>query len=175
MKVTVVAVCSINGKLTNGDDPNIYKWTSKEDQNFFFSLISKSKLIVMGSGTYRAIRAKLKVQSEKLRVVLTSLPGKYSSEQVPRMLEFSSETPEELVSRLEKKYNELLLVGGAKVYSSFMKAGLVDEIYLTIEPIVFENGKNLFADGDFDVDLKLVSSKKLNKNGTILLKYIVKK
>ena len=52
MKVVMVAVVSANGKLTRGNDPDIYKWTSKEDQNFFFSLISKSKLIVMGSGTY---------------------------------------------------------------------------------------------------------------------------
>ena len=67
----------------------------------------------------------------------------------------------------------MLLVGGSKIYSSFMKEGLVDELYLTIEPVVFGNGKNLFSDESFETKLELVSSKKLNKKGTILLKYRV--
>ena len=72
-------------------------------------------------------------------------------------------------------HTKVLLAGGARVYSSFIKEGLVDEIYLTVEPVIFGQGKPLLADGDSDVNLKLVSSKKLNKNGTLLLKYIVKK
>ena len=183
----MVAVCSINGKLTHGSNPNIYEWTSKEDQKFFFELIQKAKLIVMGSGTYSAVRKKIKHdlanishsasfasrRLAKLRIVLTNSPDEYSHEQVAGVLEFSSETPKELVCRLEKDYDEMLLVGGAKVYSSFIKAGLVEEIYLTIEPVVFGRGKTLFNDDDFETDLELVSIKKLNKKGTILLKYIV--
>ena len=60
MKVIMVAVSSINGKITKGKDPNIYSWTSKEDSNFFFSLIKKHNLIVMGSKTYEAARRIIK-------------------------------------------------------------------------------------------------------------------
>ncbi|OGH18598.1 MAG: hypothetical protein A2868_02435 [Candidatus Levybacteria bacterium RIFCSPHIGHO2_01_FULL_40_15b] len=172
MKVVMVAVVSANGKLTRGNDPDIYKWTSKEDQNFFFSLISKSKLIVMGSGTYEAVRKQLKTQNKKLRIVLTSSPEKYKNEQIKGQLEFTSETPRQLYDRMID-HSKMLLVGGSKIYSSFMKEGLVDELYLTIEPVVFGNGKNLFSDESFETKLELVSSKKLNKKGTILLKYRV--
>lgn len=172
MKITMVAVVSANGKLTRGDDPDIYKWTSKEDQNFFFSKITRSKLLVMGSGTYDAVRDKIKLESKKLRVVLTNDPKKYKNEQIKGQLEFTSETPRQLYDRMID-HPKMLLVGGGKVYSSFMKEGLVDKIYLTIEPVAFGEGKNLFAEGDFETKLKLESVKKLNKKGTILLKYKV--
>ena len=172
MKITMVAVVSANGKLTRGSDPDIYKWTSKEDQDLFFKLIEQSKLIVMGSGTYEAVCDKIKLESKKLRVVLTNDPKKYKNEQVRGSLEFTSETPRQLIGRLIN-YNEMLLVGGGKVYSSFMKEGLIDEIYLTIEPDVFGEGKNLFAEGNFETKLKLESVESLNKKGTILLKYKV--
>lgn len=169
----MVAVVSANGKFTRGSDADIYKWTSREDQNFFFSLIVNSKLIVMGSGTYEAVRARLARRGlAKLRIVLTSSPGKYKSEQVEGALEFTSETPSQLINRLID-HKEMLLVGGSKIYSAFMKDGFIDEIYLTIEPVLFGKGKNLFAEEDFESRLRLISVEQLNKKGTILLKYKV--
>jgi dihydrofolate reductase len=175
MKVIMVAVISSNGKLTRGEDPDIYKWTSREDQDFFFSFIKRSSLIVMGSGTYNSIKSKLKTQKSKLRIVLTRRPDVYKSEQIRGQLEFSSEKPPALVRRLSKTYKQMLLVGGSAVYSSFMKENLVDEIYLTIEPLVFGSGKDLFEKGSFESSFNLVSFKKLNKQGTLLLKYKIRK
>ncbi|HVT00674.1 MAG TPA: dihydrofolate reductase family protein [Patescibacteria group bacterium] len=175
MKIILVAVTSLNGYLTNGDDPNIYKWTSKEDQEFFFNLVKNAKLIVMGSSTYEAVRDNLGFENDgKLRIVLTSLPVRYVNESVPGSLEFTSETPRELYKRLGDR-DEILLLGGAKIYSSFIKAGLVDEIYLTVEPIIFGKGKKIFADENFESDLELISVEKLNSTGTLLLKYKVEK
>lgn len=174
MKVIMIAVTSANGKLTRNSDPNIYKWTSKEDQDFFFSKITKSKLIVMSSGTYEAARRLIKHKKGRLRIVLTRSPNKYSGEQIPGQLEFSSEKPEGLARRLsEEGYKQMLLVGGGEINSIFLREGLVDEIYLTIEPVVFGQGKNLFAESEFESKLKLQSVKKLNKKGTLLLKYRV--
>lgn len=169
MKVIMIAVVSSNGKLTNGSDPDIYKWTSKEDREFFFDKIAKSKLIIMGSGTYEAVRKQLKTQNKKLRIVLTSSPEKYKNEQIKGKLEFTSETPRQLYNRMID-HPKMLLVGGSKIYSAFMKDGLIDEIYLTIEPVLFGKGKNLFAEEDFESRLRLISIEQLNKTGTILLK-----
>ncbi len=175
MKIIMVAVVSANGKSTLGSNPNIYEWTSKEDQDFYFAFLNKSKLIVMGSSTYKAAKHLIKLKKGTLRIVLTRTPEKYENEQKSGMLEFSSETPSELVSRLKKKYNELTLVGGSDVFSSFAKEDLIDKIYLTVEPVVFGQGKDLFLEGDFAMKLKLESIEKLNEKGTLLLKYSVKK
>ncbi len=175
MKIVAVAVCSLDGKITEGADPDIYKWTSREDQEFFSNLKASSKLIVMGSGTYDTIRP---IQSHKegtLRVVLTRSPEKYKGEEISEKLEFSTETPKELVTRLSSKYEEMLLAGGAEIFASFIKSKLIDEIYLTIEPVILGEGKSLFADQAFEAHLKLVSSEKINERGTLLLKYKVSK
>ncbi|MBI4096478.1 MAG: dihydrofolate reductase [Candidatus Levybacteria bacterium] len=172
MKVIMVAVSSLNGKITKGKNPNIYSWTSKEDSKFFFSLIEQHTLIVMGSKTYESARKFIKHKKNKLRIVLTKNPGKYLKETVGGMLEFSSETPPELIKRLENGgYKKMLLVGGAAINSLFLKHNLVHELYLTLEPKVFGTGKNLIADENLDLSFKLISVKKLNKQGTLQLKY----
>src|SRR3989344_4584731 len=109
MKIIMVAVSSVNGKITKGSDPNIYKWTSDEDKKLFFSMIAKNNLIVMGSKTYEAARDKIRLSPNKLRIILTRNPKKYFKETVKDSLEFSSESPRELVKRLEKLGFENLL------------------------------------------------------------------
>ena len=171
----MVAVSSLNGKVTKGKDPNIYSWTSKEDSKLFFSLIEKNNLIVMGSRTYEAARKVIKLKKNKLRIVLTRNPKKYSGETKKDMLEFTNDTPLKLIKKLENRgYNKMLLVGGGTINSLFLKSKLVNEIYLTIEPKIFGQGQELINEENLDSNLKLINIKKLNKQGTLLLKYKVK-
>src|SRR3989344_4237828 len=135
MKVTMVLVSSLNGKITRNDDTNINLWTSKEDAKFFSLLRDKHKLIIMGRKTYTSIYDKIKLQPDKLRIVLTKTPAKYSNHAKSGMLEFTNEHPTKLLKRLEPKgYKNCLLVGGGEVARLFLQSSLIDEIYLTIEP-----------------------------------------
>lgn len=172
MKIIMVAVSSINGKITKGEDPNIYSWTSKEDSKLFFELIKKHNLIVMGAKTYEAAKSIIKHEKNKLRIVMTRDPKKYLKERIGGMLEFSSESPLELVRRLRNKgYEKMLLVGGAEINTLFLKSKLVDELHLTIEPKIFGRGKGLVNGEDLEFRFKLINVKKLNKQGTLHFKY----
>ncbi len=169
-------VSTLNGKITKGIDPNIYKWTSKADQDYFFGYLKKNNLIVMGSKTYDIARNVMQLNKGQLRIVLTRNPEKYKSEEVPGQLEFTSESPKDLVKRMfQKGYKKLLLPGGTNTNTSFLIAGLVDEILLTVEPKIFGLGKQLFLEKSLEASLKLLSFKKLNKQGTLLLHYQIKK
>lgn len=172
MKITMVMLMTVDGKTTQGDNENIYTWTSPEDQKHFFSLIKKNNLIVMGRKTFEASRPVIKLEKGKLRIVLTHHPEKYSKESVKGQLEFSNETPEKLVKRMEGfGYKKILLVGGATINGLFLKENLVDELYLTIEPKIFGSGKNIVEGQLLDRFLQLINVKKLNKKGTLLLRY----
>ncbi len=172
MKVIMIAVSSLNGKITKGINPNIYKWTSKEDLWLFFSLIEKNNLIVMGSKTYEGSRSIIKLKKNKLRVVLTQNPEKYLDQTVKGSLEFVSDSPKKLIERLENRgYKKMLLVGGATINALFLKSKLVNELHLTLEPKIFGTGKNLINEEDLDIPLKLMSIKKLNNQGALHLKY----
>lgn len=171
MKVILLAVISLDGFLTKGNDSNIYTWTSKEDQRMYFTKIETATVIVMGSKTYDAARHFMKYKKGRIRVILTKNPMKFKKEEIVGQIEFTSDSPKEIVKRF-KSHKEICLVGGAETISSFLKQKMIHEIHLTIEPLLFGSGKKLL-DGEFDVKLKLLSLKKLNSKGTLFLKYKV--
>ena len=73
---------------------------------------------------------------------------------------------------MEKQgYRKVCVLGGAQTYSYFLEKNLVDEIFLTIEPIVFGSGLPMFDTKQELTDFELVDSKKLNEKGSLLLHY----
>ena len=110
----MVMLATVDGKTTKGNGSNIYTWTSPEDQKYFFSLIKKHDLIIMGRSTYQAVCSRIKLQENKLRIILTRQPERYNPKTVKGKLEFSDETPKQLVKRLTLLgHKKILLVGGS--------------------------------------------------------------
>ena len=174
MKITLVLVTSINGKLTQGLSSDVSSWTSYEDKKHFISEIEKNVLIIMGRKTYEAARKKMNVVPGKLRMVMTNHPEHYSHEFIPGQLEFTKESAEVLVHRLEEmEYTEALLVGGSRVASQFFREKLITDLYLTLEPKLFGKGTLFFNEIDKTIQLKLENVKQLNTQGTLLLLYNV--
>lgn len=171
-KVTLVMAVSANGKITDGEDPDVGKWTSEEDKAHFVQVRKNAKLIIVGRKTFEAVRAK--PSKDRLRIVLTSNPEKYKEYEVKGQLEFTNENPRDLVERLKKDgYSEMLLLGGADVNGSFLKDGLITDAVLTIEPVFFGEGRPIFSEGDTEASLELISVERLNEKGTLLAKYKV--
>jgi dihydrofolate reductase len=167
-------VSSVNGKITRGDDPEVTHWTSPEDSALFKAFKKNFRLIVRGSKTYEASRKQLTLTKGTLNVVLTRNPDTYHDDAIPGRLEFTSESPKELISRLEKKgYKEMLLTGGSDINALFLQAGLINEIHLTIEPKIFGTGKNLFGELALEATLQLTDIKQMNDRGTLHLVYTV--
>ncbi len=174
MKVTAVIAQSVNGRMTRGEDANVYTWTSIEDKKHLKDVIGKAKLIVMGSKTYLEAKRNIKLNPYILRIVLTSQPESFADDEVKGQLEFYNDSPQEICKKYEKKYDELLLLGGNTIYSLFLKEGLIDECVITIEPYLFGKGIS-FIHEDINAQLELISCRKLNEKGTLLVTYKVKK
>ena len=174
MRIVMIAASSLDGKISQWDKPGVVGWNSDEDKQYFADLISHASLSIMGSGTYEVIRGTIANSSEKLRVILTSTPEKYHSERVEGQLEFWNATPTAAIEKLAQLgYTEALLLGGSEVHGSFLAAGLVNEIWLTLEPKIFGTGKSLAGVSRLEVNLRLLEQAQLNGNGTLLLKYEV--
>lgn len=175
MKVILAMVASVDGKTTKWNNPDIYKWTSKEDQIYFRSLVEKNNVIIMGRRTFDAVRLIIKLSPERLRIVMTKTPEKYVDLSIAGQLEFTNDSPRRIVNRLESRgYTQVLLVGGGYINTLFFKSKLIDEVWLTIEPYIFGFGNSLVAEEKLNISFQLRSVEKLNKNGTILLQYLVK-
>lgn len=173
MHVTTIDVISVNGKITKGGDNDAHDWASDEDWDHFQNIVSKHNLLVMGSRTYDTVKPE--PQAGLLRVVLTSRTEDYKGQAVPGQLEFMSASPQELAGRMEARgYQKMLLVGG-QANTLFFAEGLVDEMYLTLEPFVSGGGRDLLNGGDFTANLRLSSVTRLNGRGTLALHYLVDK
>jgi dihydrofolate reductase len=174
MKTILIFVTTLDGKVTKWDDPHIRLWTSHQDQDYYKKIWNESRLIVMGSNTFNA--EPLNPSSNHQLIIMTGHPDKYKSLETSGQLEFTDESPAELTARFNKKgYEQMLVIGGPHVATSFLKEQLIDELWLTFEPKIFGTGGNFVADGKLDIDLRLISYAKVNEQGTIIAKYIVLK
>jgi dihydrofolate reductase len=77
---------------------------------------------------------------------------------------------EEIRKMKQQPGGDIRVVGSATLVQSLMQAGLVDEYWLLVHPIVRGRGKRLFKDGMDTMSLKLVETKRFN-SGVVLLRY----
>ena len=172
MKVILVFVSTLNGKVTKWNNPYVRSWTSKADQEYFKNLLDNSELVITGSNSYFA--DPLPPSDKHLIVVMSSHADDYKEHEIKGRIEFSAESPSDLVTRFEKEgYIMMTVVGGPGTATCFLKNNLVDELWLTLEPKIFGAGKNLVNEDMFDVELKLKSIEKVNDRGTLITKYSV--
>ena len=172
MKTILVFVTTLDGKITKWGLPDVKVWSSQSDKDYFKNLWRMSRVIIMGSNTYEV--EPVKPTANRLVIVMTRQMAKYNASEIPGRLEFTNESPENILARLENSAI-VLIVGGAKVATSFLKKQLIDELWLTIEPQIFGTGGNFVIEEKLDVNLNLISSEKINDQGTLINKYTVLK
>ena len=160
--------------VTKWGDPQVRRWSSHQDQDYYKRIWDESKLIVMGSNTFNA--ELLNPSSNHQLIIMTGHPDKYKSLEISGQIEFTKESPVELTARFKNEsYEQMLVVGGPHVATSFLKEQLIDELWLTFEPKIFGEGGNFVTGGKLDINLRLINCEKVNEQGTLITKYAVLK
>jgi len=158
MKIILYIATTINGYIAkeNHETP----W-SKEEWISFSSFINKRKNIVIGKNTYYLM--KKENEFDKIGNPMVVVVSK--NEMINEKNILIAHSPLKAIDILNKKgFNEVVVAGGGRLNSSFLKEKLIDEIYLDIEPLIFGKGIKIFFDNNLNVRLKLLSVKKLSKN-----------
>ena len=84
---------------------------------------------------------------------------------------FTDESPAVIVERIRKKRGkDIWLMGGGELAREFLRADLVDELYLGVVPVLIGEGIPLFPPGFPERKFTLVESKSYSK-GLISLRY----
>lgn len=172
MKIILSVVASKDGRVTDarGNPPSM--WASGEDQRMFRTLIRRCGVVIIGSNTYTAQKESIRAARGALRVVMTSRPARYKKDARRGRLEFTSRSPSVVVASLSARgFSRSLLAGGPELVRTFLKAKLVNELWLTIEPVTF--GKGLKMASVPKARLVLLRKQALNNKGTTLFKYRV--
>ena len=164
IRVILIAAMTADGFI--GRDANhLADWTSREDKQLFVRLTKRAGVMIMGANTFATIGRAL---PGRRTIVYTH--GPFNKPDV----EATTEAPRDLVARLEREgCREVAICGGRAIYDLFLQAGAVDELYVTVEPLLFGSGVSLAA-GSLAAQLALREVEKLNDN-TIMLHYEVQK
>nr|AIA16201.1 Dihydrofolate reductase [uncultured bacterium] len=164
MKVFIVAALTADGFIAR-NTTELADWTGTEDKKLFVELTKRAGVMVMGRTTFETIGR--------------ALPGRKTIVYSHRPLdipdvEVTDEAPVDLLRRLEQDgHQEVAICGGAAVYTQFMEAGLVDELYLTMIPCLFGGGVRLF-NASLESKLHLLDTRRLSDD-VIMLQYEVEK
>ena len=154
---------SIDGKISK-HKKTMPDWTSVEDWKFFQKELAKCDAVVVGRNTYLAAADRLRKRNT---FVLTQRIK--TSRRLGRVLFINPLNVN--LSEVLRKYRQVAIVGGSQVFSYMLNIGLMDELYITLEPIVLGDGKEMFERLIAKKRFKLLSVRKINLIGSILLHY----
>jgi dihydrofolate reductase len=174
-RVTMHVVSSLDGFIARKDNSvswldgngSVYEAGVSISQEEIAAFIKSIDCYVLGSRTYEHALELGWVYGDTPTVVVTGR----NLTSTRKSVEFYSGDLEKLVhEKLAPRYRNIWLVGGAMLSQRFLELGLVDEIRLTVAPVLLGDGLRLFGGSLTEErwDLKNVVA---YKNGFVELSY----
>jgi len=178
MEVTLIAAQTIDGYIARTELDRSFDWTSPEDKAFYISKLKESDAVIMGSKTFGTFT---RYPKGKHFVILTRKPAEFVNPS-PEVItvDATDAKPQQVLAQLQNEgYQHVLVAGGSSVYRQYLAAGVVDRLFLTVEPVIFGAGVKLCdealnaggADGMVHLDLQKVHQL---SSQTIVLEYLKK-
>ena len=162
-----VAAVTIDGFIARFPGQKSTDWTSVEDKKHLHAMEAKADVLLLARKSYEIAG---KALEEKNCIVLSSsVSGVEQKTPFCIYINPAKVSPEKFIA--QKGYKKICVLGGRGAYNYCLEKGLVNEIFLTIEPVVFGEGIGMFNESVELRRFNLVSVKKLNSKGTVLLHY----
>jgi dihydrofolate reductase len=148
--VTLHAVTSLDGFIAREDnsvswlegDENVYEPGKALSQEEIAAFVRSIDCYILGSRTYEhALEIGWPYGSTPVVVVT----GRNLPSSIPSVEFYSGDLEKLVFNQLAHRFKNIWLAGGAHLSQSFLKLGLVDEIRLTIAPILLGSGLRLFG------------------------------
>lgn len=114
--------------------------------------------IVMGRNTFDLVRTFDPWPYDSKRMVVLSRRGVDIPEALRATVSASSESPEQLVARLKAEGAKRIYVDGGLTVQGFLRAGLVDDLTITLIPVLLGSGLPLFGELASDMHARHVAT-----------------
>ena len=131
-----------NATVTDGEDCGYHAFMETVD------------VLAMGRKTFEQVLSFGEWPYGQTSVVVLSRDPITFPAQLPNTVTHSSEEPRALCARLSREGAIHLYVDGGKTIQRFLAAGLIDELTVTLIPIILGEGISLFTSVPEDVHLK---------------------
>ncbi len=172
----IMMAMSLDGFVARPD--HTLDWLEKQqtegEDHGFDAFQSSVDVIVMGSGSLRTLLGFGSVPYSKPVVVLSRTMSQDDlPEDVREKVEILALEPHDLMAEFSKRGYRRVYVDGGAIIQSFLKAGLIADMQITIVPILIGEGIRIFDNTGADTDLELVSTEPF-PSGLVDLVYKVK-
>ena len=153
MKVILCMAMTVNGFIAKETDETSF--TTEAEWTAFRSRVQEAGNMIIGRRTYDVMLANNEFKG--LENVLTIVVTHGTSNIAPLENVIVVDSPRAALDTVrEKNMDVALLAGGGAINGSFMKEGLVDEIYLGVAPLALGKGITLFGNTDFEAKLDFI-------------------
>lgn len=169
MTVTLFIATSLDGKIAGPDDD--VSWLFTDADYGYSSFYSEVDALIMGRGTYKVVNTfgEWRYTGRRTYVVSRSEPPEITT---PDTTAYCGGLPE-LIEKLEEEGREKVwLVGGGELVSSFLQQGLIDELVVSLHPVLLGKGVPLFP-ASFPRAILDLKSVKPYESGLVQLRYAV--
>ena len=129
--------------------------------------------LVMGRNTYEKVLSFGRWPYGEKPVFVLSRQGVNIPHDLAKVLSHSSETPTDISKRLEQEGHRRLYIDGGLTIQRFLTEGLINDLTITIIPIVLGRGIPLFGEVPTDLPLTHVTTKSFDF-GFVQLSYEIK-
>jgi dihydrofolate reductase len=176
MKASVFIATSLDGFIARADGD--IDWLSEgggdggsEDYGYK-AFMDTVDVLVMGRKTYEKVLTFAEwPYGSKPVIVLSSTPV-HIPQTVAATVESMACAPGELVRRLSRRGVGHLYVDGGKTIQGFLEAGCIQQLIITVIPLLIGNGIPLFGPLTHDIRLRHVETRQFS-NGFVQSKYEV--
>jgi dihydrofolate reductase len=171
MSTVGIVVMSLDGCLTRHQEEGV-GFASEADRAYFDEVLDTFDCTLFGAGAFEARRAAIlgTLSRRRMRVVWTRTPSRYRDLERAEMLEFRSGSVEGILADLaDRGRRRCAILGGAALLTTCLRSGLMPELWVTIEPVVFGSGRRMF-EGCLHTSFRLQGLRRLSED-TLLLEY----
>lgn len=177
-KVSVFIATSLDGYIARKDGD--IDWLDAASANIpkgedcgYAALMESVDALVLGRHSYEKVRLFGSWPYGDTRVIVLSRNSITFPDDFPNTVQHSSETPRALCERLSHENIAHIYIDGGNTIQRFLAAGLVDELTITVIPVILGDGIPLFGPTEADISLELIDVRSFDF-GFVQQKYAIR-
>lgn len=163
MKASVYIATSLDGFIAR--DEGALDWldeanttVSEGEDCGFQTFMDSVDTLIMGRKTYEKVLSLGQWPYGETPVVVLSRKSISFPSSLPDTVTHSSESPQDLLARLSNEGEKHVYVDGGNTIQGFLSVGLIDEITVTVIPVILGGGIPLFTSLDKEIKLTHVQT-----------------
>jgi dihydrofolate reductase len=177
-KVSVFVATSLDGYIARSDGnldwlDSAQKTIPAGEDCGYQALMQTVDVLVMGRKTYEKVLSFGAWPYGQQRVIVLSSNPLTFPDDIPDTVSHCCDAPQTLCSQLSADGVNHIYIDGGNTIQRFLAAGLVDELTITVIPVLLGDGISLFGSLQSDIELSCVETTQY-EFGFVQLKYRVR-